>query len=393
MSANKVIHIGVFGCRRGKTYVKVLKTGKFKGARITALCDMNESRMDACEEFCGHGRLAPKRFTDPEEFFNSGLFEAVILCNYFSEHAKYAAMALARGIHVFSETMAAHTLSDCAMLVEAAEKSKAIYMMAENYPFTKANFEIKKQYEAGRLGKVLFAEGEYIHNMSPDENKDISIPNEKGEYHWRKYLPCTYYSSHALCPLLFMTGEKPVKVVAMSAKDDPEREKEYGRLCPDVVGVMLVYTANGAVFRVNGSSYMGIRGNWYRLGCVNGGIETVRGKEESVRIGFNKWLLEEGEESPRIYEPDWESDGEFASQCSHRGGDYWVMKYFLGAVRGERKPFPDVYTATLMSEVAIYGWRSIQNGSIPYDIPDLHDPKVREELLKDTYSPFPPFNN
>jgi len=388
--ANKVLHIGVFGCRRGKTYIKALKIGKFKGARITAMCDMDESRMEAASEYCGHGRLAPKRFTNAEEFFDSGLFEAVILCNFFSEHAKYAAMALERGIHVLSETMAAHTMHDAALLCDAAEKSKAVYMMAENYPYTKSNFEIKKIYESGELGKVLFAEGEYIHNMTPDENAAISVPNEKGEYHWRKHLPVTYYSSHALAPLLFMTGEEPARVVAMSAKDDPVREKEYGRLRPDVVGVMLVETKNGAVFRINGSSYMGIRGNWYRLGCVYGGAETVRGKQEAVRVGRHSYLLEEGAEAEKTYVPDWESDGELADACGHRGGDYWVMKYFIEACRGERKPFPDVYTACTMSAVAILGWKSILGGNVPLDVPDMKDPEVRHKLYEDTDSPFPP---
>lgn len=392
MAKSKILHIGVFGCRRGKTYIKALKIGKLTGARVTALCDMDESRMEACAEYCGKGRLAPKRFTDAEEFFNSGLFEAVVLCNYFSEHAKYAALALQKGIHVLSETMAAHTMADAAMLCDAAEASSAVYMMAENYPYTKSNFEIKKLYKngKGKLGKVLYAEGEYIHNMSPEDNDAISVPNEKGEYHWRKYLPVTYYSSHSLAPLIFMTGEEPARVIGMSAKDDPKHAEEYRRLRPDAVGVMLVQTKSGAMFRINGSSYMGIKGNWYRLGCVNGGAETVRGEQAKVRVGYNSWLLPKDEPNPVIYEPAWESNGEEADACGHRGGDYWVMKYFIEACQGKRKPFPDVYTACTMSAVAILGWRSILNGNVPYDVPNFRHKKERKALYEDTASPFPP---
>ena len=387
----KTIRIGVFGCRRGKTYIKAIKLGKIRGVRVTALCDRDESRMEACAEYCYHGRLAPKRFTDAGEFFASGLFDAVILCNYFHEHASWAIRALEAGIHVLSETMAAATLSEAAALCDAAERSRAVYMLAENYPYTRANFELRRLYGEGTLGKLLFAEGEYIHPMSPKDNEEISRPDANGYYHWRKYLPVTYYSSHSLAPLIFMTGEEPARVVAMSAADDPEHAAAYGRLKPEAVGVMLVTTKNGAVLRVNGSSYMGIRGNWYRLGCVNGGAETVRGEGSyKVRVGYNSWAVPEGKEQLSVYEAEWEDGADCADACGHSGGDWWVVRYFADAVRGERDPFPDVYVSAAMAATAILGYRSILNGNIPYDIPDFRDPSARALLRDDRLSPFPP---
>lgn len=386
----KTVRIGVFGCRRGKTYIKALRQGKIRGARVTALCDRDPERMENCAEYCYRGRLAPARYTDAEEFFSSGKFDAVILCNYFHQHAEYAVRALRSGIHVLSETMAAATLSDAAFLCEAAEQSRAVYMMAENYPYTRGNFELRRLYREGTLGKLLFAEGEYIHPMNPKDNAEISVKDENGYYHWRKYLPVTYYSSHSLAPLIYMTGEMPKRVVAMSAADDPAHAAEYGRLKPDAVGVMLVTTDKGAVMRINGSSYMGIRGNWYRLGCVRGGAETVRGDQAQVRVGYNSWTIPEGTEQVRTYEAVWPDGAEGAENCGHGGGDWWVMKRFIDAVRGKDDPFPDVYTAAAMSAVGILGYRSILNGNIPYDIPDFRDPAAREALKDDRQSPFPP---
>ena len=359
--------------------------------RVTALCDRDSSRMEACAEYCGHGRLAPKRFTDAEDFFASGLFDAVILCNYFHEHAKYAIRALKAGIHVLSETMAAGTLSEAAALCDAAEESRAVYMLAENYPYTPSNIELRRLYREGTLGKLLFAEGEYVHPMSPSDNAEISQKDENGFYHWRKYLPVTYYSSHSLAPLIFMTGEEPARVVGMSASDDPAHAAEYGRLRPDAVGVMLVTTRSGAVMRINGSSSMGIRGNWYRLGCVNGGAETVRGEGSTkIRVGYNSWSVPEGKEQLSVYENGWGPEAANAAGCGHSGGDWWVIKYFAEAVRGERDPFPDVYQSAIMAATAILGYRSILNGNIPYDIPDFRDPAARRLLRDDRLSPFPP---
>ena len=125
MAKSKTLRIGVFGCWRGGAYIRSLVNGKIPGARITALCDKNEKRVNRCLEDLPKGRLAPKVFSDPEEFFSSKLFDAVFLCNYFNEHAKYAIKALEKNIHVFSETMAASTMADAVALCRAAEKSKA----------------------------------------------------------------------------------------------------------------------------------------------------------------------------------------------------------------------------------------------------------------------------
>ena len=385
------IRIGVFGCRRGRTYIKtVYKGGLDSDMRITALCDANEDKLKEAAALCPSGRYAPKLFTDAGEFLKSGLFDAVILCNFFNEHAKYACLFLEAGISVLSETMAAATMADAVALCRAARKSKAVYMMAENYPFFRSNFELKRLYEGGTLGKLIFAEGEYVHPMSPDENSGISKAGPDGNYHWRKYLPVTYYSSHSLAPLIFITGEMPKRVVAMAALDDPAHAAEYGRLRPEAAGVMLVTTESGAVMRVNGSSYMGPKGNWYRLSCVNGGAETVRGHLGSVRVAYNSWAVPDGAEKESVYETVWAEDGEAAERCGHNGGDYWVMKYFGEALRGKRAPFPDVFTACAMSAVAILGFRSVMNGNYPYDIPDFRSEEDLKKWEQDRLSPFPP---
>lgn len=381
----KTIRIGVFGTWRGNTYVKTLYKGKIAGARITALCDKDPERLNNALSNCPAGRWAPKTFSDAEEFFASGLFDAVFLCNYFPEHAKYAIKALDRGIHVFSETMAAATMADAVNLCRAAERSGAVYMMAENYPYTRGCFELKRVYEEGKLGKVMFAEGEYVHPMSPAEAEKYHSVAQNGKNHWRLCLPVTYYCSHSLAPLLFMTGEMPRRVVAMSALDAHDHHN---------CGVMLIGTDKNAVFRINGSSYFGTKGNWYRLSCEKGSVETVRGHEAHVRLTYNKWDLPTPETpNDDTYEAVWQSDGDLASACGHGGGDYWAVRFFLDAVRGKRPPFPDVYQSCAMSAVGILGLRSLQNGNTPYDIPDFRDEEVRKLWENDDYSPFPSPDN
>ena len=76
-----------------------------------------------------------------------------------------------KGIHVLSETTAAGTLKECVELVEAQERSSAIYALAENYPYMLCNQELERIYKGGTLGKVIYAEGEYVHPMNINEAK------------------------------------------------------------------------------------------------------------------------------------------------------------------------------------------------------------------------------
>ncbi len=390
MAKSKTIRIGVFGCWRGHAYIRSLVNGKIPGCRITALCDKKQDRIQSCLEDLPKGRLAPKVFSDPEEFFDSKLFDAVFLINYFNEHAKWAVKALEKNIHVFSETMAASTMADAVALCRAAEKSKAIYMMAENYPHSKGNLELKKVYESGTLGKVLFAEGEYVHPMSPNESRRYRDPSVQGPYHWRRFNPITYYCSHALAPLMYMTGEMPKRVVGMCAYTPEEVRQIYHSKKAESVGVMLITTDGDAVFRVNGSSSMGPHGNWYRLACTKGGAETIRGNQRKVRVAYNSWNKpEDWEESEKTYEAEWPSDAEIADAAGHGGGDYWVVRKFIESIRGENTPFPNVYQACAMSAVGILGWRSILNGNIPYDIPDFSNEEERKKWQDDRQFPYP----
>ncbi len=381
---NNEVRIGVFGTWRGRAYMKALKC--IDGVRITALCEKMPDRIAEAKKLCD-GEVAV--FDNFDDFIESGKFDAVLLCNYFNEHAQYAIKALEKGIHVFSETMAASTMALCVNLCREVEKSGCVYMLGENYPFSRGCLEMKRIYEGGTLGQVMFAEGEYIHPMSPEESWKYNNPDVHGEYHWRRYLPVTYYSSHALAPLMYMTGAMPKHVVGMAVPDTDSHIKEYKKVKTDAVGVMLLGMDNGAVFRVNGSSHIGPKGNWYRLGCTEGGVETVRGAEKSVRLTYHEWSVPEGAEASKIYEPDWVSDADKAEKAGHGGGDYWVVKEFVDAVRSGKSNLLDVYRATAMSAVAILGWRSVLNGSKRYDIPDFSKERTRKKWENDNLTPFP----
>ena len=158
-------------------------------------------------------------YRDFDAFIEHEGLEAVLLANYFNEHTAYAIRLLERNIHVLSECISNATMADGVWLVEAVEKSRAYYVLAENYPYMLFNQEMKKVYDGGTLGKCLYAEGEYNHAGNPYE----PLPTDTweaprlfdSERHWRCFCPRTYYVTHSLAPIMFATGAKPIRVTAM----------------------------------------------------------------------------------------------------------------------------------------------------------------------------------
>ncbi|MBQ6898979.1 MAG: Gfo/Idh/MocA family oxidoreductase, partial [Clostridia bacterium] len=176
------IRVGILGLRRGSSFIDEIK---YNGGEIVAVCEKDTGYLESIREDIQGASV----YTAFDEFLNHPM-DAVILANFFPEHAEYAIKCLEKNIHVLSECISNGTMAQGVRLCEAAEKSEAVYMLAENYPFMDFNREMKRVYEGGTLGKIYYAEGEYNHPMDWYDTKAVlSIrPYEK---HWRNFLPRT----------------------------------------------------------------------------------------------------------------------------------------------------------------------------------------------------------
>ena len=376
------LRFGVFGVWRGLAFIKAL--AKIEEAEVFAICDKDEGKIKEAVKFCPE---TVKICADFDELIHCGI-DAVILGNYFDEHAPFAIRAVRAGVDVFSETTAAFTLKECVELVEAVEETGRTYALAENYPFYCANREMTKIYQSGVLGEVIFAEGEYVHPMSPAEHQYFTPAG----HHWRNGLPTTYYCTHAMAPLMTATGLMPKRVIGKTSVSRGYARAlgmKPGDRC-DNSGIMLVEMEGGAVFRIAGDCGFGTRGNWYRLGCHKGSIENVRGSHEQVRLAFNPWDMTEqcrtaGPES--IYTPAGSPLDEKAKGADHGGSDFWVTWNFVQDLLHKREPFMNVYRAAAISAVGILGWRSVLNDSRQMDIPDFSKKEDRDRVRADALSP------
>ena len=145
-SRRGTIRVGVVGVGRGMS----MGAANGTGLKVVALCDRWEERLADAGE-----RLRVSTYTDYDRFLEHD-FDAVILANYFHQHAPFAIKALAAGKHVMSETAACSTLGEGVALARAVEKSGLIYMFAENYPYSAYNQEMRRLYRKGVVGEFKY---------------------------------------------------------------------------------------------------------------------------------------------------------------------------------------------------------------------------------------------
>lgn len=378
----KKIKIGVFGTGRG---IEVAKNLMLLDCEIVALCDFNKKRLNEGLKNLGLNVAAYENFDD----FIKHEMDAVILANYFHEHAPYAIKCFEKGIHVFSECISNGTMAEGVELIRAYEKSNSIYMLAENYPQMIFNREMKHICDGGTLGKILYAEGEYNHPVHAD---DIEF-NKSHVYfleHWRNYLPRSYYITHSLAPLMWSTGATPKRVSALPVYA-PFKETATARRVGDRAAIITTVNDDNSVFRVTGCAAFGAHHNAYRICGENGQIENLRGMDDKIMLRYNDWSVPEGKESVNLYDLEWnDKDEDFISKAGHGGGDYIIARMFLDCIREGRQPeHPyDIYSAVTMSSVAILAHRSILNGGAAYDIPDFRIEECRKEYENDRQTPF-----
>lgn len=381
----KKIKVGMFGVgARGRSLIEPIM---MLNCDIVAICESKERQgeIDKALEMCGKNVAV---YHDFDEFLNHG-FDAVILANYFHEHTPYAIRCFEKGVHVYSECIANSTMAEGVALIRAFEKSKSIYMLAENYPQMLFNLEIQRVVKGGTLGKILYAEGEYNHPVSPSDT-NFRQTYVYFDNHWRNFTPGTYYVTHSLGPLMRATGATPKKVSVFEclAQYDEQAKADLGNR---PTAIITTQNDDGSIFRFTGCSKFGGQHNAYRVCGTRGQIENMRSDIAEILLRYNSWNVPEGMETINRYIPEWtDKDKDLIEKSGHGGSDFVTLRMFFNCVREGKQPERpfDVYSAVSMSSVAILGHRSMLNGGQPIEIPDFTKEEQREKYENDNLTPY-----
>ncbi len=145
------VRIGVVGIGNIGTYhVQYLSAGETKGARITAVCDINPQRLEAAKAI--NPKLAT--FDNIDKILNSGLLDGVIIATPHYFHPPYAIKAFEKGINVMSEKPAGVYTKQVREMNEAAKKSGLVFSIMFNQRTTPVYKKLEEILKAGELGEM-----------------------------------------------------------------------------------------------------------------------------------------------------------------------------------------------------------------------------------------------
>jgi predicted dehydrogenase len=351
----KKIKMALVGVGRGTAYGSIF--AQSPRAEVVALCDVDS------ESLAANGKdfnlSDAQLFTDYDSMIQSDI-DAVFVGTPIPNHAAQVVSALESGRHVLSEVTAADTLEGCMQIVDAVRKSKASYMMAENCNYMHFAQEWKKLIDAGNLGRLHYAEADYVHEIR-------SRVADK----WRAGRPPLAYCSHSLGPLLYWMDDYIVKATAA------------GRDCTILPGigvgaidmqVALFETHKGAIIKVLRSSVATRHPPLctYSIYGTKGALESGRTLYDNTGRRYLEGIdADEGVEMPvSSSDPD---APEAAKLGGHGTSEYYLAKDFLDAIEFGCTPPIDVVKAMDMTVPGLIAHEAAMKGNIWLDVPRITD--------------------
>lgn len=371
----KKVRVGVLGAFRGTSMINYCKIAD--NAEVVAICDKWKEGLDIQKK--SNEGLNIAYFDNFDDFIKYDM-DAVVLANYATEHAPFAIRCMEAGKHVFSEVLPVQTMKEAVELVECVERTGLVYAYGENYCYMPAPYEMRKLYREGRIGKLEYAEGEYVHNCCQFW-PSITYGDRN---HWRNTMYGTYYCTHSVGPIIHISGLRPVSVVGMESTLN-QRSLELGRKGA-AFGMEIITLENGAIVKsIHGDLYK--NSIFYSVYGNKGRMESAR---ESALCGDVKRIYVESDDYQGAYGTEKREDyiveekNKKENVFGHGGSDFWSMYNFIQKIRGdENADTIDVYEALDMSMCGMFAYRSILAGNVPVAIPNLRDKAEREKYRND----------
>ena len=371
------------------------------GARITAICDIDTSRVNKVMARYAARNYGPVATYGGEEESWKQLCEdpnvdLVYVVTDWKHHTPIAKYAMEQGKHTAIEVPAASTLEEIWDLVNTSEKTRKHCMMLENCVYDFFEMNTLNMAQQGLFGDVLHTEGSYIHNL--DEFWPAYANNWRLEFN--KERRGDVYPTHGVGPACQLPdihrGDRMETLVAMDTKavNGPAAwQKMFGET-PDSFAngdhtMTMIRTANGKTIQiqhdvVNPRPYS----RMYQLTGTKGfankyPIEQYAFEPEqldSATVPDHQNLSAHGAISPeqqaalvaQYTHPIIREVGEVAKTVGGHGGMDYIMDYRLIYCLLNGLPLDmDVYDLAEWCALTPLSEISIANGNAPVEVPDF----------------------
>lgn len=143
------VRLGIIGLgNMGSAHVGWVQSGKIPGLTLTAVCDLNQDKLDRYTEV--------EHFLDYKQLLRSGSVDAVLIATPHYSHTTIGIDALKAGLHVLVEKPISVHKADCERLIAAYKKAgkKQIFSAMFNQRTDSVYQKIRDLVHGGELGRI-----------------------------------------------------------------------------------------------------------------------------------------------------------------------------------------------------------------------------------------------
>jgi len=361
------IRVAIAGLGRGSHFFPAFRS--HPATEIVALCDPDEGRLAEAAKATG----AQELYTVYEKMLDRARPDAVVVATPMHLHAEHSIAALQRDIHVLAEVTAAVNMNEARWLVRACQRTRAVYMMAENCNRYKSCMLVEAMVSAGLFGEVYYVESEYLHPLPFLHHTPEGRPTWR--YYWHVGINGHTYPTHSLGPCLQWMRERPERLSCIGSG-------RWSDLEHDIEDTILVQckTSSGKLIHLRGDllSRRPFSLNWALQG-TKGAYEGGRGPGARHWVwleGYSRdpeeWLPLESFEAEFLPEL-WRNPPPEAADPGPGGSTYFTVLDFVAAVQGLCPPTIGIHQAMDMTLPGLVSQESIRRGGEWLPVPNSRD--------------------
>ena len=210
----KKLNVALVGAGFGGAFVGIWKHHPMVNS--IGLYDTNPELLNKVAEH--HG--IEKKYSSFEEILADDTLDAVHLVTPIPLHEEQTVQVLESGKHCACTVPMAISLEGIKRITDAVRKTEKKYMMMETSLYTYQFLYVKQMLEQGELGKIQFLRGSHYQDLS----------------YWPDYwmgLPPMYYGTHAIGPMVALSGSRIKRVNCFGSGTMEEwMHEQYGNPYP-----------------------------------------------------------------------------------------------------------------------------------------------------------------
>ena len=341
--SDRKVRVGIVGygvCRFGAAF----GFHDHPNVEVIAVSDLIPERRQALMKAC----RCDKSYESLEVLVKDKRIEAVFVATDAPSHARHCMEVLKHDKHVMTAVPAVFgSIEEAEQLLEAVQKSGLKYMMAETSSFRADCYGMRKIYQAGGFGRLIYSEGEYYHYHA------TPIGSFKG---WRIGMPPLWYPTHSTAYYVGVTGKRFTSVSCVGFNAG------FSAYQPGANKYNNSFTDEIAMFKTSegGASRMLMCKGIHGLVVERGRVFGQRGWMEGTQYhGAEKEL-------PNIARPPLPPG---MPAGGHGGSHGPLANEFITSILEDREPMVNIYEALAMTVPGIVAHKSAIKGGEMLKIP------------------------